>query len=64
MTGKAGLPYFSEAEIAAVLEWGPLIDTMERAMISFSAGEVAQPVRQIVPVPSEDGFIAAMPAAG
>lgn len=64
MTGQNGLPYFSEAQIAAVLEWRPLIDTMERAMISFSAGEVAQPVRQIVPVPGEDGFIAAMPAAG
>ena len=61
---QAALPYISEAEIAAVLEWGPLIDTIERAMISFSAGEVAQPVRQMVPVPGKDAIIAAMPAVG
>ena len=59
-----GLPYFSEAEIAAVLEWGPLIDTVEAAMASFSAGDVAQPVRQMVPVPGHDAIIAAMPAVG
>lgn len=58
------LPYISEAQIAAVLEWGPLIDTVERAMISFSAGEVEQPVRQMVPVPGKDAIIAAMPAVG
>ena len=61
---QAALPYISEAEIAAVLEWAPLIDTIERAMISFSAGEVAQPVRQMVPVPGKDAIIAAMPAVG
>ncbi|MGI9479477.1 MAG: ornithine cyclodeaminase family protein [Hyphomicrobiaceae bacterium] len=61
---QAALPYISEAEIAAVLEWGPLIDTIERAMISFSAGKVAQPVRQMVPVPGKDAIIAAMPAVG
>ena len=33
-------------------------------MISFSAGEVAQPVRQMVPVPGHDAIIAAMPAVG
>ena len=59
-----GLPYFSEAEIAAVLEWGPLIDTVEAAMASFSAGDVAQPVRQMVPVPGHDAIIVAMPAVG
>lgn len=60
----AALPYICEAEIAAVLEWGPLIDAMERALISFSAGEVEQPVRQMVPVPGKDAIIAAMPAVG
>lgn len=33
-------------------------------MINLSAGNVAQPVRQITPVPGEDNFIAAMPAVG
>lgn len=58
------LPYISEAEIAAVLEWGPLIDALEAAMVSFSAGQVAQPVRQMVDVPGHNAIIAAMPAVG
>ena len=62
--GLDTLPFINEAEIAKVLEWGPLIDAVERAMISFSAGEVEQPVRQMVPVPGHDAIIAAMPAVG
>ena len=62
--GLEALPFLGEAEIAKVLRWTPLIDTIEQAMTSFSAGQVAQPVRQMVPVPGEDGIIAAMPAVG
>ena len=62
--GLDSLPFYSESEIAGVLEWAPLIDTMERALISLSAGEVEQPVRQMVPVPGKDAIIAAMPAVG
>jgi ornithine cyclodeaminase/alanine dehydrogenase-like protein (mu-crystallin family) len=62
--GLETLPFVNEAEIAKVLEWVPLIDVLERAMISFSAGEVEQPVRQMVPVPGHDAIIAAMPAVG
>lgn len=62
--GLEALPFIGEAEIAKVLKWPPLIDTIERAMTSFSAGQVAQPVRQMVPVPGEDAIIAAMPAVG
>ncbi|MEM7249941.1 MAG: ornithine cyclodeaminase family protein [Pseudomonadota bacterium] len=61
---ESQLPYFSESRIRAVLDWHPLIDALERAMIAFSAGEVAQPVRQMVPVPGHDAIIAAMPAVG
>ncbi len=64
MTALDNLPFYSEAAIAAVLEWDPLIDTIERAMIAFSKGEVSQPVRQMVPVPGHDAIIAAMPAVG
>lgn len=64
LTASSSLPYIAEAEIAAVLEWGPLIDALEAAMISFSAGEVAQPVRQMVDVPGHNAIIAAMPAVG
>lgn len=59
----AKLDYFDEAEVARVLEWGPLIDAIEAAMIELSAGRVEQPVRQMVPVPGANGIIAAMPAA-
>ena len=62
--GHESLPYIGESAIRAALTWGPLIDVLEAAMISFSAGEVAQPVRQMVPVPGHDAIIAAMPAVG
>lgn len=62
--GLESLPYFGESAIQAVLTWPPLIDAVESAMISFSAGEVAQPVRQMVPVPGHNAIIAAMPAVG
>lgn len=62
--GSTSLPYVSEEQIRAVLTWEPLIDTLEQAMIAFSAGEVAQPVRQMVPVPGHNAIIAAMPAVG
>lgn len=62
--GLTSLPFISEPEIAAVLTWPALIDAMEAAMISFSAGRVEQPVRQMVPVPGENAIIAAMPAVG
>ncbi len=62
--GMAALPFINEAQIEAVLQWGPLTDVLEKAMIAFSAGEVAQPVRQMVQVPGQDAIIAAMPAVG
>jgi hypothetical protein len=40
--GLDTLAFINEAEITKVLEWGPLIDAMERAMISFSAGDGGQ----------------------
>ena len=64
MKGLETLPFFGEAAVAKVLEWEPLIDAIEQAMISFSAGRVAQPTRQMVPVPGHDAIIAAMPAVG
>ena len=58
--GLDALPFFNEAAIAEVLTWPPLIDAIENAMISLSAGEVEQPVRQMVPVPGHDAIIAAI----
>jgi thiomorpholine-carboxylate dehydrogenase len=62
--GLEHLPFIGEKQVEAVLDWPELIDTMQRAMIDFSAGNVAQPVRQMVPVPGHDAIIAAMPAVG
>ena len=58
------LPFYDEAAIAAVLDWPGAIGAFERAMIAFSAGEVVQPVRQMLPVPGHDAFMGAMPAIG
>ena len=59
------LPFINETQIEAVLTWQPLMDVLENAMVDFSAGRVAQPVRQFVQVPGQDNAImAAMPAAG
>ena len=55
----AALPFINEAQIEAVLEWGPLMSALEQAMSDFSAGNVVQPVRQLVPVPGHDAIIAA-----
>jgi ornithine cyclodeaminase/alanine dehydrogenase-like protein (mu-crystallin family) len=58
------LPIIGESAVASLLEWDPLIDVLQAAMIDFSEGRVAQPVRQLVPVPGHDAIIAAMPAIG
>lgn len=62
--GLETLPFYNEAAIAGVLGWPALIDAIEQAMISFSAGAVVQPVRQMLPVPGQDAFMGAMPAIG
>lgn len=63
--GLTDLPFINETQIEAVLTWQPLMDVLENAMVDFSAGKVAQPVRQFVQVPGHDNaMMAAMPAAG
>ncbi len=58
------LPFFSEAAISSVLDWSRLIEAIEEGLIAFSSGKVAQPVREMIPVPGKDAFMAAMPAVG
>ena len=58
------LPIIGERQIAAILNWDPLIDATEDALRQFSAGAVVQPVRQIIAVPGRDAVFAAMPAVG
>lgn len=52
----------NEEQIAEVLRMEDLIEEMEKAMIAFSAGEVTQPVRNLMPVEPHGGYFGPMPA--
>ncbi len=58
------VPFINEAQIRAVLRPAELIPAMRRALAEFSAGRVAMPARQVLPVPEHGGHFLAMPAAG
>ena len=53
---------FTEPEIAKVLTYERLIPAMERALAAFSAGEVIQPVRQVLTIEEGRHYLGAMPA--
>jgi thiomorpholine-carboxylate dehydrogenase len=54
--------YYTEDQIAEVLTMKDLFPAMEKALIAFSAGEVVQPVRAMLPVRNTGGIFANMPA--
>ena len=58
----AMVPFFDERMVRAVLRWEDLLETLERALIDFSAGRVVQPVRTVLQVPGERAFFGLMPA--
>ncbi|HWT29611.1 MAG TPA: ornithine cyclodeaminase family protein [Propylenella sp.] len=58
------LPFLNEEQVRAVLRMEDLIPAMETALVEFSAGRVAQPVRQMLSVEPHGGYFGAMPAAG
>lgn len=60
----ATLPFYDEGQIRAALRMEDLIPVIEQALIAFSAGRVAQPVREVLHVQPHGGLFAAMPAAG
>ena len=55
-----GIPFLDEATVERHLDLG----AMERAFIDFSAGNVIQPVRNLIPVEPHGGFFGIMPAMG
>jgi ornithine cyclodeaminase/alanine dehydrogenase-like protein (mu-crystallin family) len=57
-------PFLDEARVRAVLRMEELIPAVERALVAFSAGKVAQPPRQMLSVDPHGGHFGAMPAAG
>lgn len=52
----------NEDEVRQLLTWEDLLTELKAALIEFSAGNVTQPLRQIVAVPGETGFFGLMPA--
>jgi ornithine cyclodeaminase/alanine dehydrogenase-like protein (mu-crystallin family) len=54
--------YLDEARIEALLEWDPLIDAMERALVAFSTGGAIQPVRSVLAVEEGRRYFGVMPA--
>jgi ornithine cyclodeaminase/alanine dehydrogenase-like protein (mu-crystallin family) len=53
-----------ESGVRRFLDMRDLIPAVERALCALSAGEVAQPVRVMVPVAGQGGFLGSMPAYG
>jgi alanine dehydrogenase len=51
----------SEADVRQLVKMPALVDAMERALISYSAGEVQQPLRAMLQV-GDGAFFASMPA--
>ncbi len=58
------LPFHDEAAVRAVLRMEELIPAVERALVAFSTGRVAQAVRQLLAVEPYGGHFGAMPAVG
>ncbi len=52
----------AEEQVRALLDTAALIETMERALEAFSRGRVDQPVRAVVDVAPNQGFLGVMPA--
>jgi thiomorpholine-carboxylate dehydrogenase len=52
----------TEEEVRSVLFYRDLIPAMRQALMDFSAGRVQQPVRTIVPVAGQGGWLGVMPA--
>src|SRR5712692_3963792 len=51
-----------EAAIRRVLHWEPLIAAMEDALAAFSAGQVLQPVRNMLTIEEGKRYLGIMPA--
>jgi thiomorpholine-carboxylate dehydrogenase len=52
----------TEADVRAVLTMDDLIEAMTSALGRFSAGDVVQPVRTVIPIGNDKAFFGVMPA--
>jgi len=53
-----------ENQVRSHLTYEKLIPALEQALIRFSTGEIAQPVRSVLPAPWHHGLFGIMPAVG
>jgi ornithine cyclodeaminase/alanine dehydrogenase-like protein (mu-crystallin family) len=51
-----------EQAVREVLDWDPLIATMEAALAAFSSGRVIQPVRNMITIEEGQRYLGVMPA--
>jgi ornithine cyclodeaminase/alanine dehydrogenase-like protein (mu-crystallin family) len=58
------LRFIDEAAIAAVLRMEELIPAVRRALIDFSRGRIAQPVRRMIDIEPFGGYFGSMPVVG
>ncbi len=56
------LLFLDEGQVRAQLSYQDLIPAIKQALMDFSAGRVLQPLRTIIPVTSQAGWFAVMPA--
>src|SRR6266571_3230210 len=56
------LLFLNEDQVRAVLSYEDLIPAIRQALMDFSAGQVVQPVRTVMPVTAHGGWFAVMPA--
>jgi ornithine cyclodeaminase/alanine dehydrogenase-like protein (mu-crystallin family) len=56
------LPFLTEDQVRAVLNYDELIPAMRQALMDLSAGRVVQPLRTVMRVASYEGWFALMPA--
>ncbi len=56
------MQYLDEDAVRSLLDWGRLIDAMERALADFSRGNAIQPLRSVLTIEERRRFLGIMPA--
>lgn len=54
--------YLDDAEVRRLLPLAALLPAMRRALVDLSAGRVVQPLRSVMDIPAEQGFLFLKPA--
>ena len=54
--------HFDDADVRRLLPLETLLPAMRRALVDLSAGRVVQPLRSVLDIPAEQGFLFLKPA--